>query len=137
MNNLTNESKLIRFSPKIFARLILGVSLSLAMLPTSKVLAYAPNMYIGANAIPVSFNECKNRDHKTANLLFRRIANRNGDGNVYYLLVRTGNIVGVIQCSRHPKGSSFTVVTSSKYSNSHAEAQSLRTRMAGVMLGRI
>ncbi|MBE9212449.1 hypothetical protein IQ247_06940 [Plectonema cf. radiosum LEGE 06105] len=137
MNNLTDKSNLIKFSTRVFTKLMLGASFLFFMLSTSKVLAYAPNMYIGANAIPVSFNECKNRAHKTANLLFRRIANRNGDGNVYYLLVRTGNIVGVIQCSRHPKGSSFTVVTSSKYSNSHAEAQSLRTRMANVMLGRI
>ncbi|MEL7242697.1 MAG: hypothetical protein AAF063_07830 [Cyanobacteria bacterium J06643_5] len=94
-------------------------------------------MFNSAGTIPVSFNQCKNRIHKTANLLFRRIANRKGDGNVYFLTVQTGNIVGVIQCSRHPKGSSYMVVTSSKYYTSNAEAQSLRTRMANVMSGRI
>ena len=107
----TSKSNSIDFSTRAFTRLILGASLSFLMLPTGKVLANAPAMFIRSNAIPVSFNQCKNRAHKTANLLSRRIANRNGDGNVYFLTVQTGNIVGVIQCSRHPKGSSFTVVT--------------------------
>ncbi|MEO1184149.1 MAG: hypothetical protein AAFX46_05280 [Cyanobacteria bacterium J06636_27] len=61
----------------------MGVSLSSLTLPTDKVSAnMAPAMFNSAGTIPVSFNQCKNRIHKTANLLFRRIANRKGDGNV-------------------------------------------------------
>ena len=138
--NLTKKSNLIKFSTGTFTKLILGVSLSFLTLPADKVSAnMAPAMFNSTGTIPVSFNECKNRVHKTANLLFRRIANRWGDGNgnVYFMTVQTGNIVGVIQCSRHPKGSSYMVVTSSKYYTSNAEAQSLSNRMANVMSGRI
>lgn len=128
----------MRFSPKAFARLMLGMSVSLAMLPIGKVSANnTPSMYVNSNAIPVSFETCINRANKTANLFFNRSVKPSGDRNVYFIIVQTASTAGFIQCSRHPRGSSYVVATSAYWLQDGDEAKSLRTRMANVMLGRI
>lgn len=126
------------FSPKTFARLMFLFSVSLAMLPTGKVLGNnSPSMRVNSNSIPVSFEVCKNRANKAANLFFNRTMKPVGDGQVYFLIVQTASTAGFIQCSRHPSGSSYVVATSAYWLQEGAEAKSLLTRMANVMLGRI
>ncbi|MBV6627724.1 MAG: hypothetical protein KI793_33170 [Rivularia sp. (in: Bacteria)] len=138
MNNITNKSNLIKFSALAFTKLMLGLYVSLGMLPTEKASANnTPSMYINSNAIPVSFETCKSRANKAANLFFNSGQKPVGDGNVYFVILQTASTAGFIQCSRHPRGSSYVVGTSAYWLQDGNEAQSLRTRMAKVMLGRI
>ncbi|MEL6457640.1 MAG: hypothetical protein AAFX46_05285 [Cyanobacteria bacterium J06636_27] len=141
----------MRFSPKAFALLMLGVSVSSAMLPTGKVLA-DPNkpldidkilnsisdtasMYVHSDAIPISFQECTNRANKAANLLFSKLGKPTGDSDVYSRLVQTSRVTGFLQCSRHPNGSSYIVGTSDHWLTNGNEAKSLRNRMVRIIRG--
>ena len=141
----------MQFSPKAFAQLMLGMSVSLAMLPTGKVSAN-PNelpsiddmlsgisdtasMFVNSDDIPISFQECKNRANKAANLLFSNVPNPTDDGDVYYRLVQTSRVTGFLQCSRHPNGSSYIVGTSDYWLTNGNEAKSLLNRMRTIIRG--
>ncbi|MEM9925544.1 MAG: hypothetical protein AAF915_17630 [Cyanobacteria bacterium P01_D01_bin.50] len=127
----------MRFFPKAFARLMLGISVYLAMYQGKVLANNTPSMYVNSNAIPVSFETCINRANKAANLFFNSRQKPVGDGNVYFIIVQTASTAGFIQCSRYPNGSSYVVATSAYWLQDGNEAKSLRTRMANVMLGRM
>ncbi|MBE9212450.1 hypothetical protein IQ247_06945 [Plectonema cf. radiosum LEGE 06105] len=95
------------------------------------------SMMVSSDDIPVSFQECKNRANKAANLLFSNVPNPIDDGDVYYRLVQTSRVTGFLQCSRHPNGSSYIVGTSDYWLTNGNEAQSLRNRMARIMQGNL
>ena len=151
MNNITNKSNLIKFSTLAFTKLMLGVSVSLAMLPIDKVSA-DPNklpsidemlsgisdtasMYVYTGTSPISFQECTNRANKAANVLFSKLGKPTGDSDVYSRLVQTSRVTGFLQCSRHPNGSSYIVGTSDHWLTNGNEAKSLRNRMLMIIRG--
>lgn len=135
-SNLSHNFNLVKFAPKSCVRLILGVSVSLMMLPVSKALA-KPDTYIHSSSMSSSYNDCKARATKAANLLLTRFQKPREVNGVLSILGSTASATVFIQCAKHPLGSSFVVVASTEYYQDRFEGQSLRKRIGEILQGRI
>ena len=135
-SNLSQNFHLIKFAPKSCIRLMLGVSVSLMMLPASKALA-KPHTYTYSLSMSSSYNDCKARATKAANLLLTRFQKPRESNGVFFILGSTAATSVFIQCAKHPVGSSFVVVASTKYYHHRFGGDSLRKRIAGIIRGQI
>ncbi|MGB3637630.1 MAG: hypothetical protein WBA39_08645 [Rivularia sp. (in: cyanobacteria)] len=84
-----------------------------------------------------SYNDCKARATKAANLLLTKVQKPAEVNGVFFTIGTTSSTSVFIQCAKHPLGSSFVVVTSTKYYQDRYDGDSLRKRIAGIIQGRI
>lgn len=136
-NNISNSLNLIKSFPKVFTHLIIGVSVSLVLLPTDKALADYPSVYTHAINLSLSYNQCKTKANNAAKLVLSEFQTpAEGDWG-FQILGNTAATTAIFYCIKNPQSSTFIVVTSCKWYQYQEEAKSVRNRIIQIMLSNL
>ncbi len=123
----------MQLSHIFFPSLIVAFPLSLAIFPVGKALSTPPYMISGAYETSMTYSSCKEKAFNTGRQLFIEQLEPYETSSSYQILGITAETKAVIYCIQTSTGSSVVVSSSSKYENTHGEAQSIFRRIIDLM----
>ncbi len=130
-----NNSRFSKSFSKVATRLMLGLSASLVLFPTEKVVAKPPTMYSGSVNLfySNSYEECKSKAIKAATAVLSTVGKPEERDRQLRMFGKTAQTAVVIWCIEVPQGSVATVTSSAYFETVHGEAKSVVDRLVNLI----